>query len=136
MKGTFKRLIPQILCVLMFLQMFPANTPAEEEGWQTITSDPIRGVTAYTVNFIRGEDVFSQMIVEGGTLETLPENPFQEGFRFVEWNTKPDGSGTTVVQDMAVTSDLDVYAIFEKWGCCSERYRQYPLNQTKSTNVQ
>jgi hypothetical protein len=114
MKKTFKRTVTQILCILMLFPMLPANMPAEEEGWQTITSDPIRGVTAYTVNFIHGEDVFSQLIAEGGMLETLPDNPFLEGFCFVEWNTEPDGSGTPVSQDMEITADTDAYAIFEE----------------------
>ena len=114
MKKTFKRIMTQILCVLMLLQMLPVNMPAEEGGWQTLASDPIKGETSYLVRFIHGEDVLSQIIVEGGTLETLPEDPFQEGSYFVGWNTEPDGTGTSVVQGMAVTSNMDAYAIFEQ----------------------
>lgn len=40
--------------------------------------------------------------------------PERDNYKFKEWNTKADGSGIKVTEDMVATSDLKVYAQWEK----------------------
>ena len=50
---------------------------------------------------------------------TVPANPFADaGFTFKEWNTEPDGSGTSYdpADDFAVSADVTLYAIWEGAG--------------------
>ena len=39
--------------------------------------------------------------------------PTRDGYTFVEWNTKADGSGTRFSNGMYYTSDKTYYAIWE-----------------------
>ena len=40
--------------------------------------------------------------------------PTRNGFHFVEWNTKSDGSGDKITKDSIAISDIKVYAIWKK----------------------
>ena len=57
------------------------------------------------------EAVPSRMSVAGGdTIGTLPAPPTREQFRFAGWNTKANGSGTTITADTEINEPLHVYA--------------------------
>ena len=113
-----KRLVAILLSILMVLQMMPmtnfAIAEGEGSGWQDGAKATRSGETFYTVKFYEGSEELTQIIVEDGTLSVLPENPFKEGFRFKEWNTESDGTGSKVEQGRTITGNLDVYAIFEE----------------------
>ena len=47
-----------------------------------------------------------------GKLTSLPE-PIRSGYTFKEWNTKQDGSGTTVTDETTFTENTTVYAQWE-----------------------
>lgn len=53
--------------------------------------------------------------LEGQTMTLLTSSQVEKvGWDFVEWNTKQDGTGTTCSQTINVTSDVTVYAIWQK----------------------
>jgi len=52
-------------------------------------------------------------IAYGGTI-TLPKVPTKAGFTFKNWNTKPDGTGTTFTKTKPVTADITVYASYKE----------------------
>lgn len=57
------------------------------------------------------EAIPSIMSVAGGdTIGTLPAAPTRGQFRFAGWNTKVDGSGTTITADTVINEPLHVYA--------------------------
>ena len=68
-----------------------------------------------TVSFHIGDNLIKQTIEDGLTLiGHFPEVPAKEGYTFVGWNTKEDGTGETVTDSTPITADMDVYAIYEK----------------------
>ncbi|MDR1949288.1 MAG: InlB B-repeat-containing protein, partial [Spirochaetaceae bacterium] len=44
------------------------------------------------------------------TIDTLPAQPARQGYSFVEWNTRADGTGTSFTASTTVIGDLTVYA--------------------------
>lgn len=44
----------------------------------------------------------------------MPRDPEKRGYKFIEWNTMPDGSGMTFTGDTVVYEDMTVYAIYKK----------------------
>lgn len=46
---------------------------------------------------------------------SAPDDPSKEGYEFVEWNTKADGTGNTITFPYSVESDVDIYAIFSEY---------------------
>jgi len=55
--------------------------------------------------------------VEQNKHAKLKENTFErKGFKFIEWNTKADGTGTTYneKQEISITENLTLYAIWEE----------------------
>ena len=46
--------------------------------------------------------------------QSMPRNPSKDGYTFVGWNTKEDGTGTTFTGKTTVNKDITVYAIYEK----------------------
>ena len=43
----------------------------------------------------------------------MPAEPVRDGYAFVEWNTRSDGTGETVTAETQVLQNIDVYAIWE-----------------------
>ena len=73
--------------------------------------------TAYTVTFdVNGANAAvapaSGTTNAAGKLTSLPE-PTRSGYTFKEWNTKQDGSGTTVTHETTFTENTTVYAQWE-----------------------
>lgn len=62
-----------------------------------------------------GEEIDSKIVKEGNTVRT-PEADSIDGYTFIEWNTKSDGSGKKYNEDEKVkaTSDINLYAIYKK----------------------
>lgn len=83
-------------------------------GIQECSNEAVGG--KYTVTFDKnggaGEAEPSSVQVESGTaLGTLPAAPQGHlGYRFVGWNTAPDGSGALVTAATIINSSLTVYA--------------------------
>ena len=71
----------------------------------------------YTVTYIVRDRLYmTQKVtqaVSGNTTVTPPDNPVVDGYTFVSWNTKQDGSGDTFDAAYAITGDLVVYAQLE-----------------------
>ena len=75
-----------------------------------------------TVTFKDGDKQVASVKVETGKAiatdnlpdQSMPANPTKDGFKFKEWNTKQDGTGTTFNADTVVNNDLTVYAIYTK----------------------
>lgn len=71
----------------------------------------------YTVTYIVRDRLYmTQKVtqaVSGNTTVTPPDNPVVDGYTFVSWNTKQDGSGDTFDASYAITGDLIVYAQLE-----------------------
>ena len=71
----------------------------------------------YTVTYIVRDRLYmTQKVtqaVSGDTLLTPPDAPVVEGYTFVEWNTRQDGTGDTFDATYAIAGDLVVYAQLE-----------------------
>lgn len=68
----------------------------------------------YYVTFVvDGEKTVVKVKETDGKLN-LPKSPEKEGYRFVGWNTRADGKGIKVEQNMKITGDMTVYAVFAK----------------------
>ena len=81
-----------------------------------ITVLPENPVTIkYNIN--NGNDAFVEDYIEKNDDLTIRDNPFVvDGYRFVEWNTSADGSGTSYqASDVinSVTEQVNLYAIWE-----------------------
>ena len=83
-----------------------------------VTTVPI---DTFTVTFNANGGTFNDgsgakaiQIEDGKQLNNIPENPKQAGFAFVGWNTKSDGTGTTVDSAYIVNGDMEVYAQWSK----------------------
>ena len=102
------RLLALLIAFLMVMQIMPVNVLAEG-GRIRLQSEPVRGQAYAKVDFIDSENgnQLHQLIAENGTIEVMPEKPFKEGRRFVEWNTEQDGSGETVTVGYEVAGDLN-----------------------------
>lgn len=69
----------------------------------------------YTVKFVdeMAEGSMDDQIFTHGVSQALSENKFtKQGYKFIGWNTKADGSGTgyTDKQEITVTSNMTLYA--------------------------
>lgn len=62
-----------------------------------------------------GEEIESKTVKEGSSVRTLDADSV-DGYNFIEWNTKSDGSGKGYDEDEKVkaTSDINLYAIYKK----------------------
>lgn len=71
-----------------------------------------KNFTALNISALQGLLEFNGN--DGDTILTLP-TPIRENHRFVEWNTEPDGSGTTVLpSNLESLSSSVVYAIWQE----------------------
>lgn len=60
--------------------------------------------------------IYSEVVAAYAGLTDIPENPTQEGYNFIGWNTKLDGSGTYyyTLSDLAkIKDDLYLFAVYE-----------------------
>ena len=88
------------------------NNHVDYYGSKTLTINALKTVTFYKNN---GTDEYVTQSVSGSA--TLRKNDFtRNGFTFVNWNTKRDGSGTTYTdeQEINITEDLVLYAQWEE----------------------
>lgn len=53
------------------------------------------------------------MVEEGKVLAVRPEVPKRQGYHFVEWNTKPDGSGQRFEEESPIAADQQYYAVWK-----------------------
>ena len=85
---------------------------------------------AHTVKFMDDKSTVTTVKVEAGkkiadlkgktivtsdavlTDVTMPSNPSKGGYKFKEWNTSKDGTGTAFTKDSVVNADTTVYAIY------------------------
>ena len=70
------------------------------------------------VTFINDDRFYDEREVYEGTSinqnSYMPRGPEKRGYKFIEWNTMPDGSGMTFTGDTVVYEDMTVYAIYKK----------------------
>lgn len=70
------------------------------------------------VTFINDDRYYDEREVYEGTSinqnSYMPRDPEKRGYKFIEWNTRPDGSGMTFTGDTVVYEDMTVYAIYKK----------------------
>lgn len=70
------------------------------------------------VTFINDDRYYDEReVVEGTSINQnsyMPRDPEKRGYKFIEWNTKPDGTGMTFTGDTVVYEDMTVYAIYKK----------------------
>ena len=70
------------------------------------------------VTFINDGRFYDEREVYEGTSinqnSYMPRDPEKRGYKFIEWNTMPDGSGMTFTGDTVVYEDMTVYAIYKK----------------------
>nr|MCR4827153.1 InlB B-repeat-containing protein [Bacteroidales bacterium] len=116
----------QKVCCLLSMMVLMILTPGLKTGVMGMNDNhfartaPIAitgNETVYTVSFYadaNATELISHLVVENGVIPVLPEAPFKEGYRFVGWNTAPDGSGDNVTTGYTVTADMNVYAIFSE----------------------
>lgn len=76
-------------------------------------------ITRYTITYEPNggsTDVPISEVVSENTKYTIINNPFNSDKRFVEWNTKPDGTGTSYKpgDTIVINSDITLYAIWEE----------------------
>ncbi|MBS6519825.1 MAG: discoidin domain-containing protein [Clostridiales bacterium] len=71
--------------------------------------------TQFTVTFNVDETTQEVVVEEGSAIgDKLPADPTKDGYTFVGWNTKADGTGDAVTKETVVNADMTVYAVFEK----------------------
>lgn len=66
-----------------------------------------------TVTFMNGEVIDSVVNVKYEGKASIPQTPVKEGYKFVKWNTSPDGTGKDFNAEDTITYDIVYYAIFE-----------------------
>lgn len=70
------------------------------------------------VTFINDDRYYDEREVYEGTSinqnSYMPRDPEKRGYKFIEWNTMPDGSGMTFTGDTVVYEDMTVYAIYKR----------------------
>lgn len=60
--------------------------------------------------------IYSEVVAAYDKLTSIPDNPSQEGYKFVGWNTKLDGSGTyyyTLSDLTKIKTDLYLFAVYD-----------------------
>lgn len=104
------------------------NTKADGTG-DAVTKDTVvsedmtvyavfkENAAQFTVTF-NVDGTTQEVVVEEGSAigDKLPANPTKDGYTFVGWNTKADGTGDAVTNETVVTADMTVYAVFQKNG--------------------
>lgn len=70
------------------------------------------------VTFINDDRYYDEReVIEGTSINqnsNMPRDPEKRGYKFIEWNTRPDGSGMSFTGDTVVYEDMTVYAIYKK----------------------
>ena len=102
------------------------NTKADGTG-EAVTKDTVvsedmtvyavfkENAAQFTVTFNVDGTTQEAVVEEGSAIgDKLPANPTKDGYTFVGWNTKADGTGEAVTKDTVVNADMTVYAVFEK----------------------
>ena len=102
------------------------NTKADGTG-EAVTKDTVvsedmtvyavfkENAAQFTVTF-NVDGTTQEVVVEEGSAigDKLPADPTKDGYTFVGWNTKADGTGEAVTKDTVVNANMTVYAVFEK----------------------
>ncbi len=108
-----------LLAVLLVLFVSVSCNKATKQSGTPVESQPVQAVekdTSFQITFNAngGTGTMAPMKVKGST--SCPENKFTgpEGFVFVSWNTKSDGTGVSYTQESIVTSDKDIL-LYAQW---------------------
>lgn len=85
-----------------------------EEGALYVKTEKVR-ITVHDYNG-QGEDKVITLPTDNwNALKSLfPEYPMKDGVSATQWNTSPDGTGVTVVEDTKFFKHTDIYPIYEK----------------------
>ena len=77
---------------------------------------PVQNQKTVTFNKKDGSALTTVKVEAGKKIEAtaMPAAPAEEGFKFKEWNTQKDGTGTAFNADTVVNNDLTVYAVYTK----------------------
>ena len=108
-----------LFAVLLVLFVSVSCNKATKQGGTPVETQPVQTVekdTSFQITFNAngGTGTMAPMKVKGST--SCPENKFTgpEGFIFVSWNTKSDGTGVSYTQESIVTSDKDIL-LYAQW---------------------
>lgn len=109
-----------LFAVLLVLFVSVSCNKATKESGTPVETQPVQTVekeTSFQITFNAngGTGTMAPLKVKGST--PCPENKFTgpEGFVFVSWNTKSDGTGVSYTQESVVSSDRDLllYAMWQ-----------------------
>jgi len=108
-----------LFAVLLVLFVSVSCNKATKESGTPVTTEPVQTAekeTSFQITFNAngGSGTMSPLKVKGST--PCPENKFTgpEGFVFVSWNTKSDGTGVSYTQESVVSSDKDI-VLYAMW---------------------
>ena len=123
---------------IMFYSTIPNGNYTLRATYQGVSSDVsirIGNTTAYVTTYYANNgtnDVINQNVDEGDNLSII-QNPFQkEGYHFVEWNTKSDGSGTSYQELDVINNVHDEINLYAIW---SPNTYQVIFHKNDSTNT-
>ena len=96
-----------------------ARTRGKFNGNVDFTATTVEKPATYTVTFDKNDgdteaDPNTMTVTSGSAVGKLPTAPTRTGYTFTGWNTEPDGKGTEFTAATPVTSDITVYAQWEK----------------------
>ena len=83
----------------------PSNETPNDNGVKVTFDSNASGSASSTVTDANPKYVYPHLGDALGTL--MPEAPTRTNYKFVGWNTKADGSGTTFTDATAITTTLD-----------------------------
>lgn len=95
------------------------RTSGNFNGYVDFTATTVEKPATYTVTFDENggdteADPQTMTVTSGSSVGTLPTAPTRKNYTFKGWNTKANGSGTAFTATTSVTSDITVYAQWER----------------------
>ncbi len=75
------------------------------------------GSSTYTITFNKNEgsaSSYATKSIASGKNMLLPDDPQREGYRFMGWNSKADGTGEIITEETVVKSGMVVYAQWQE----------------------
>ena len=102
-----KRLTALIMALLMMVQVMPFTAFAENDGPQSVVSDPV-SLDSASVTFMDDETQVALKAVKAGeTLTSLPDAPEHDDGDFTGWF---DGNDSLLTTETVITGNLVVFA--------------------------
>jgi uncharacterized repeat protein (TIGR02543 family) len=80
-----------------------------------------------------GDNPIDSIYVTDGTWVSMPDDPTREGYRFVGWNTKADGTGD--MWDFANNKADASYTLYAQWELVDDSIEVTPSNPDGNSNL-